>query len=422
MSRKLKVLLSSYLAAALIIFSAWLGLSVKSFNNLKMRSDYASGRAFEETLWAVDALSQSLGKSVYAKGAMGSRLCAEICAEALAAETAMSTLPFATAELRELSTFLNMSGDYAYALNYKSHEQGFTEQERETLKEMAELSSDFSQYLQILQRDVNSGEVLMDSRVKDFKNVFAENEAERLSQRLLSYEKDFKPMDELVYDGRFGKKEESVTEGSMSPREMAEAAADFVGAELSELQKEYDYEGQSGRSCFSTGDMHICVSPAGVESVSNSGLVGDVNITKEEAEKAGENFLKEKGWDNLELTDSKLNGAICSMSFARLQGDALCRDELIRLSISMDDGSLYDFNASDFKPGDSEARWEISPQEAAGAIPENLTQAGVRKLILKSPGGRELACYEFSCTDSSGRGVKIYADGETGQQIEIKTE
>lgn len=423
MSKKAKILLSTYIAAGLAVFSLWIWQSRKSLENYRMLAGYSYGRAFEETVNSVDGLSEALQKSLYATDSgMSGKVCAEIYAKSLAAETAMSTLPFSTQELEQISAFLNMTGDYAYTLNYKAAEDGFKDEEREILGEMSELAADFAEYMREIQSAVNSGAVSMDSREKDFRNVAIENDTEKLSARLLNYEKGFKPMPELVYDGKFGKAEKKPASGNMNQEEMAKAAADFAGVELSELKKEYDYEGTSGRSCFSAGDMHICVCPGGVESISNSRLVGDVNINKEEAEKRAEDFLQKHGYENLELMESSINGAVCNMCFSKNEGGAACLDNCVSISIAMDDGSLYDFNAMKFTQGDSEAEWKISEEQAAGALPKNLKPAGSRKVILKSPGGRDMACFEFACTDKNGNSVKVYVDAETGKQFDIEIE
>ena len=52
---------------------------------------------------------------------MCGKVCAEICADARMAETAMSALPFSTVELEQIRGFLGVTGDYAYTLLDISH-------------------------------------------------------------------------------------------------------------------------------------------------------------------------------------------------------------------------------------------------------------------------------------------------------------
>ena len=57
---------------------------------------------------------------------------------------------------------------------------------------------------------------------------------------------------------------------------------------------------------------------------------------------------------------------------------------------------------------------------AAAALPESLTLRETRRLICKSSGQRDTACYAFFCQDAEGRGVTVYVDAATGRQCRIE--
>lgn len=423
MSKKLKIVLATYVSAAVIVLGLCTWVEHNSLADYRLAAKYSSGRAFEETVGAVDGLSRALEKSVYATdGGMCSRICSEAYANALAAETAMSTLPFSTQELEQIAAFLNVAGDYAYTLSRQTSQDGFTQEQVETLTEMSATAAALAESLRSLQGSVNGGDVIMDSREARLMNVGLDDEAEKLSARLLQYEAEFQPMAEFVYDGKFSPQDEEESLGRLDEQEMLAMAAEFAGVTQEELKKEYDYQGEDGRSSYSARGITICVSPAGVESMSQSRLVGESALSLEEAEALAETFLKERGFEDLELDSAGINGAVAVMRFVRLENGAACLDDTLSISVALDDGSIYSFNAVNYSSGETGAEWTVDQEEAEQALPESLSVADSRKVILKSPGGQDLACYEFSCTDGEERQVVIYVDAATGKQCEIVTD
>ena len=233
MRRKGKIILSAYALAAAAVLTglSWTGQA--GLNNYRATARYSAGQAFEETVRAVEALSESLAKSRYAgDGSMCSRVCCEACANAGAAESAMASLPFDTQELEQLSAFLNVAGDYAYTLCAQAAEQGFTETQREELNRLSGQAADFAQRL---------------------RNV-GEEPGEALSARLLGFEKDFEPGEPLRYDGRYGCEKRQKL-GYLTEEEMLQTAADFAGRPPEELSLLYRYEGIDGQRCYRTGDL-----------------------------------------------------------------------------------------------------------------------------------------------------------------------
>lgn len=423
MSKKMKIVLTTYISAAIIVLGLCTWVEHNSLADYRLAAKYSAGQAFEETVSAVDGLSRALEKSVYATdGGMCSRICSEAYANALAAETAMSTLPFSTQELEQIAAFLNVAGDYAYTLSRQTSQEGFTEEQVETLTEMSATAAALAESLRSLQGSVNGGDVTMDSRELRLMNVGLDDGTEKLSARLLQYESEFQPMAEFIYDGKFSPKDEEDSLGRLDEQEMQAMAAEFAGLKQEELKKEYDYQGENGRSCYSARGITICVSPAGVESMSQSRLVGESALSQEEAEEIAENFLKERGFEELELDKSGINGAVASMRFVRVEDGAVCLDDTLSISVALDDGSIYSFNAVDFSSEETGAEWTVSQEEAEQALTESLSVSNSRKVILKSPGGQDLACYEFDCMDGEERQILIYVDASTGKQCEIVTD
>lgn len=419
-TKKTKILTATYITAAFLALGLYARASHNALADYRLAAKYSAGQAFEETVRSVDALSQALSKSVYATdGSMCSRICSEAYANALAAETAMSTLPFATQELEQLSGFLNVAGDYAYTLAFEAAGEGFTKEQLKALTEMASTASNFSNVLRQLQGSVNEGSVIMDSREARLDNAGADGDGtEKLSARLLAYEQSFQPMAELQYDGMYGVGDKDL-KWRYNRDEMQKLAAEYAGVRPEELELRYEYEGEDGRVCYSAGDTLVCVSPAGVESLFQSRLVGEDLLSADEALEIAQEFLTDRGFKDLQLRDSRINGAVALMHFARVEDEAVCLDNTLTISVALDDGSIYGFNATRYSEDASGAEWNIDQEQAEEKLPEGLELSDVRKVIIRSAGEKDLACYELKASDGKNQ-VLIYVDAATGSQCRIE--
>lgn len=421
MKRRSKVRILSFVLAG----AAALGLSHaadrSALDGYRLAARYSAGHAFEETVSSVDALAQALQKSLYATGgSMCARLCSEAFARAEAAESSLSVLPFATQELEQLSGFLNLAGDYAYSLVSAGTEQGFSEEQRQQLQSLSDAAADFAGQLRQLQGSLNRGELRLDSRETPLVNVLPEDETPPLSAGLLACEEDFTPPEPFAYDGRYGCREEKKARGSLTESEMQALAADFAGVEPEELKLAYQYEGTEGRRCYRAGDLYLCVSRAGVESLSQTRLVPEAKLSLEEARQIAEDFLREKGYEDLSLGSLGSSANLALMRFDRTEGDVQCLDNFIALAVALDDGSLYQFSAADYCPDPIRAVWTVDEEQARAALPEALAESESRKVLIKSPGGRDLACYAFRGQGAEGRELTVYVDAATGEQCRIE--
>ena len=420
MTKQGKIRSISYITAAVAALGLFGYCRSADLADSRLSADTSAGRAFEETVGSVSALSEALAKSVYATdGSMCARICSEAYANALAAESALAVLPFATQELEQISAFLNVAGDYAYSICGSAAAEGFSETQLDTLTDMAVAAAGLVESLQELQSGVHGGDVIMDSAPLRLQNIEANTRTENLSARLLHYETQFEPLGALEYDGKYGCAEKEAR-GYLTEDAMLALAAEYAGVPAAALSEAYTYEGTNGRRCYRTGDLFICVSRAGVESMAQSRLVGEALLDRAEAQQIAEDFLSDRGFQDLELTSLALNGAVAAMTFSKMENDALCLDNRVQIAVALDDGSLYSFNAADYCGESSGARFQVDEDTAAQALPESLQVISSRKVILKSPGKRDLACYAFTCADENARQLSVYVDAATGKQCKIE--
>ena len=417
MKRKYKIIIGTYTLTAIVALGAYSFAAGRQLRDYELAAKYSAARAFEETVQSVDSLSMALEKCRYATDSeMKSRLCADAFAGALAAETAMSTLPFSNYRLEQLNAFLNLAGDYAYTLGRQGGGEIKGEQ-AETLSELSQKAADFSRKLRELQSSVNSGEIIMDSMHKSMSNLDSDGQ-NLVSQSMLEYEGGLGENQLPQYDGKYRAKDDAV-QGELSEDEMRAQAAAFAGVQPQQLKEELAYSGTEGRMCYSAGDTLICVSPIGVESLGQTRLVSELLLDPAQAQRIAEDYLKEHGFENLSLSNSRQQGAVAVMNFAATEDGVLWPDNYIKVAIALDDGSVYSFDAKNYTNEESGVSWSIDRDTALKAVPESLSVSKLEKQIIRSPGGENKACYKIACIDEKGDNVELFVDGNSGKQLEI---
>ena len=417
MSQKAKFIFGTYVVTALVVLSVCCAIGYSRLSDYRRAAAYSSRAAFETTVKSVDTMGAALKKSLYATdGGLCSGLCGQVYAAASAAEAAMLSLPFATQELENLASFLNLAGDYAYSLAPVAAEEGFSQEQLEQLESLSQQSEDFAAMLRQLQMDLNNGLVMLDSREKRLQNV-GESGQSKISAAILDYESGFDGS-AFEYDGKYSTKAETQA-GELSQEQAMELAAQVAGVDPMELKEEYSYAGTDGRRCYSAGDLIICVSSRGLESIGQSRLVSSGRLSTEKARQKAEEFLSGLGLEEMALVSYSDSGTIASFNFAQIQDEALRLGSGVKVSVALDDGSIYAYNGEDYSYETAELNWDTDEETAARQLPENVSSEGVRRVTIESEGGRELPCYEFSCLNSRGESLRIYVDAETGKQCRI---
>ncbi len=409
-----------YTLAALTALTAYAFAAARQLDRLRLTAGFESARAFESAVNAAEGLSETLKKISYVSDeALGKSLCAQAYADALSAETALSVLPFDTQEMEKLQGFLGRAGDYIESL-CALPEMQLPAEHREHLRAYGEAAADFAGQLKQMQAQLHEGSILMDTREERLLNV-DDSGTQKLSALLLGYEGSFTAPEEFSYEGRYSPAREQAG-GTLSPTETLEIAAKAAGVEPRELREEYSYEGPDGRRCYSAGGLLIGVSSRGLEFMGRSRLVSTASLTREKAQEQAEAFLKRMGYEELELYESGGSDTVAVFVYAPTQDGVMRPDDALRISIAMDDGSVYAFDATKFSSRAVELSWDTGEEAALSTLPEGVEAVSVRQIIIKSPGGTYLPCWEMNILGEGedAGGARVYVDAGTGRQCKVE--
>ena len=418
LSRRTLVRILSFSAAALVALSLFSAVCWGHLQAFRRQTAVDADRAFEETVGALNDLSESLEKSRYAgDGPMCAKVCAEIYADAGRAGTALSALPFSTVEMEELKRFISLSGDYAYTLCREAAEQGLNEEQRGNLTALSDTAAELAESLRGMHGDLRDGVLTMDSREKQVANIIDEAPA-FLSARLGDYARDFPAAQELSYHGQYTAREEEQAQPA-DEAQARELAAALIGCEAGDLEIAARFEDQ-GRLLLTKDGKTVTVTANGVESLRDSRLVSESRIGDEEARAAAEEALRALGYEGLRWEESARRGNILELRGSAETDGVTGLDHEIGVAVALDDGSVV---ALDLSAAGGEAvsgDWLFSEAEAKEKVPAGLHLRHVRRVTIAGADGQSLACWELDCLDDKGKNVRVYLNADTGKQEEIR--
>ena len=124
----------------------------------------------------------------------------------------------------------------------------------------------------------------------------------------------------------------------------------------------------------------------------------DENITREEANQKGKDFLAQIGYPSMEETYFQTQENIITINYVYKQGEILVYPDLIKVKIALDNGEILGVEANGYLNSHTE-RTDITPtittEEAKSTLNKNLDIQSQKLTIIPTEWKTELLCYEF---------------------------
>ncbi len=265
---RFKIRAISFLVALFVVLG---GLSIQSFleaDKYHRRLNAGYSHAFSELSTAIEEMNTALQKARYATSpALFSSLCTQIYGKSMSARLALSEIPYASVELEQTASFVATAGDYALAMSRSAvSNSSLSEVEREGLESLASASSSLSGSMKNLQADLDNGSL----DAEDSEAVAARlSDGEITGGRFETMEEDFPEVPTLIYDGPFSEhlidRKPIALEGMEEvTREEAQAAGEsFLSLSEGALTLSSDGEGKIPAYSFSGGGYYIQVTKQG---------------------------------------------------------------------------------------------------------------------------------------------------------------
>ncbi len=438
--RKYTVFTISFLAIAVLSLGIYASASHARAESYRVHMTNNYQHAFDELVTAVGEMDSALQKSVYVSSpSLSAAVCTEIFGKAMTAQMSLGVLPFSTFELEQTAGFISRVGDYAFALGrVAASGENFSDEQRENLKALAEMSSVLSSNMKNLQTDMLDGVLTMDELIR---SEYRLDEAEKTelpstvgaSMRLI--EKEFPELPALIYDGPFSnhltESSPRMLEGAESIDEKAgrEIAAGFLRIGHTRVYPAGESEGELPCLYYqaerSNGDIvSVAVTKQGgkVLSMLSAHEPGETAMETEAALKAASDFLSSRGYKGMEETYHMQQGGVLTVNFAYTDGELVFYPDLIKVSVAMDSGEVCGFEALGYISSHGERSLPeaaVSEEEALASVPGELTVESSRMAVIPTAGGDEKLCREFVCVNGDEQRYIIYVDAVSGQQEKI---
>ncbi|MCC8181458.1 MAG: germination protein YpeB [Clostridiales bacterium] len=434
-SRRGRIRAVSFFAAVLVIVC---GVAIQEryrADQLQRTVSNAYLHAFSEVTASLDRMDAALQKGQYVTSApMFCSLCSEISAQATAAQMALGQLPMANVELEQTAAFLATVGDYAQALSRSAALEGtWTEEDRDNWSQLSQAAQTLSRQLDELELELFDGSFSIDDvAAAQARLSAATEETEEPVSGFQSVEADFPELPSLVYDGPFSQhltdKTPLALEGldEITGEEALTVAQELLGDET--LTVEGTVEGNIPTYTLSgetdSGRRTVSITRRGEKLLSlvTQGTPAEQNLTPEQGIQAARTALERLGFGEMGESYYSLQSNILTVNFCALQDGAYCYPDLVKVSVSMADGSLLGFEAQGYLTNHHQRTLEspaVSQEEAQEMVADNLSVLSVRQAVVPSQGEYERLCWEFLCETEEGGHVIVYVNAQTGAEEKI---
>ena len=404
--RKLKRVLGVCAVTAFAVTAILAALFFSHLRDFRNETRNSYELSFEQTAAAVDALSGTLEKCRYATGELCHGLASEAYAQACAAKSALSTLPFSTVEMEQTKSFLGTAGDFMHGLCSRSGE--FSDDEREDIRTLSDTAAAYGALVLEMREGLGCGELEMDCREKRLQNVLPSDAPGMLSARFLDAEQNFPALGELK---SYARADAAAPAQYVDPAPGRAAAAKLLGVNEELLRDEFSYA--DGSASYSRGSLSVRADADGVIALSDARLVGESRVSDKRAAEKARDFLAAAGYENMKETARRRSGNVLYLSFTAERGGVPYRDCRAELGVALDNCAVCFFRAPETMP-EGELSWPLEASAAQAALPSSLTPLSSRRVVYAAQ-----PCYEFSCVDGE-RHVTVTVDAQYGRELAVE--
>lgn len=434
MSRRARIRIVSFLTALFV------GLGAASLLNAREAAAYkrilvsSQQHAFAELTAQLEGLDRALQKGRYATSpSLLASLCAEVYSRSCAAQAALGELPYSNIELEQTAAFLSKAGDYAWSLSRTAAGGGSTEEERQVLAGLAQVSANLAGKINDLQEELNQGGFSLES-VQEAEHRLSNSDSGQVTagSSFQTMEKEFPELPTLIYDGPFSEhltgRTPSLLEGKpqVDTEAALRAAAAFLDRPADGLELVSMGEGALPTYAFSLPEeeLYLEVTRQGgvVVQLLCGRQIGPSQLLPESALAIARDFLRERGYTDMAETYFIRQGGQLTVNFAHQDGEVLCYPDLIKVTVALDNGDVTNFEAEGYVTNHKDRNLPsptVFEEEARTVLPSDLTVLAHRLALIPTSGQYEVLCHEFQCENSEGQHILIYVHAQTGQQEKI---
>lgn len=440
MKKKSKVLLMSYTLALILGLGGYAYAVSGAAGSYRSYNDTEYRRAMAQLVNSMEQLDSALQKGQYAMGtAVSGKVCTQAYASAQSANAALSILPLDRYELEDVAGFISQVEEYAGAKVAAAAEgTAFDDEDRKTAGQLSELTGRLTEGLSELYRTLSGGKMtIRGPKLTGLVPNITDASEIGLEDGILNLISDFPTPPALNYDGRYSSDHSDAYAALEGLPAVTEAEAMMTAQELLQLQDgDLTAMGRSDGTApafyFSarreSGNLTVAVTQAGgkVLLLLNDHLATEERVSTEDARKAAADFLARAGYEGMQPYEERRSWGLMELTYVYADGEVASLSDAVRVSVNLDDGTIAGFDAAEFlrshveHPAQTPAMTKEDAQRLS--VPADLTVNGAALTYYTAESGKTTLCWRFHCQTERGSSCLIYADGNTGRQLEIVTD
>ncbi len=429
LTRRSYIRIISFIIAIFAVLTAFAIITTSNMRSYKTQLEASYQQSLGELSGCLEAVNTDLTKTLYSNSSQELyTLSRDLFAQCQTAKNAVSRLPVSQMELGNVYKFLSQAGDYAqYITSELESGKTIDEKQHKNLYTLLSYAEKFSDSANRMVSISQSGAKITDGAVKNGEAI----SAKLLDTGFSNGAKTFESYPTLLYDGPFSdvvlnKKSKLVTSSEVRTQdECRDIAAKALGVNSRRVIFSTDDKSLLPSYTFRCGRYTISVTKQGgyVKSILYSGAVTNSSITEENAKNLAVRYLKELGFDNMKESYYSTKNNVCTINFAYTEGAMYCYPDLIKVSVALDSGKITALDSATYLTNHI-PRSKFSPRltaaQAQKRLSPYLTVNAVKQCVIPKENGKEVQCWEFSCTGKdTGEDILVYINSKTGAEEDI---
>lgn len=431
-SRRTLVRIISFSIALLLAITGLVYVNINQKNKAIRQLEYQYLKNLQNLGTYLDNIDSSLTKAMYSGTSESlSELSNKLWRESGFAKDCLSSLPISNLNLSNTYKFISQLGEYSLALANKSNdEQLISNEDYNNLVTLKSYANTLLQEVLYLQDAINTGYI----KTKDISNQIQSSNLDpsdpTVTDGFTEFEEGFSDYPTLIYDGPFSdhilEKESEVVKqySEISYEEALQKASKILNIDTSEIKQGNEEAGKMPSYSFSHNNVNISLSKNGGFLVYLLNYVESnaQNLNPSECVQKAKDFLSLCGYSNLKETYYEITQNTLTINFAHFENDTIYYTDLIKVSISMDNGQVVSCDARGYlnnhKNRDN-LTFTLTEDEAKESVSKLLTVEKVNKTVIPTNITNEVPCYEFKCITPTGENVLVYINANTKEEEQL---
>lgn len=428
LSKRAKARIVLYLSAVILVLGIFSIVQTVKANKYEREAMITRQMALISLDEYLNNISTNLEKTIYANTpAMLSKLSSEMWREASSAKNSLSMLPTGESSLDNTYKFLSQIGEFVMSLQRKTASgEELTANEREQLRQLYDYCNSLNEQVQKMCYDLENGNFSFESTNSTL--LKRDDNISTISGSFDDVEQSISDLPSLIYDGPFS---DHIEQGEAKYIKGLEEITKDTGLEIaktvcSDADLEYSSDENGNIPCYlyQSENCTVAITKLGGKPLYmlSSEYVGETSYKYEDALKNALSYLKKIGFTELKESYYFIDDGICTINFSAVQNDIVLYPDLIKVSVSLENGKILSFDATGYISNHTERKTpenKISLVEARENVNDELIIIDSRVCVIPTEWKTEQYCYEFHCKTQNGQELLVYIDSESGQEDNI---